>query len=342
MLLKSRGRILLLVFIGVIFLAGAYLMETYFTGSELEPTAQAYTGQNNYTVKQGDSLYAIAKKYGVKVKDIQQSNYLKSDLIIPGHVLTIPDKTGSNLYTVRNGDSLYIIAQKYGITVTTLKQANKLKSDLINPGQVLTIPTGSGNTMPPVENKPVPEEPPLSNTAKPLATILKENGVNDPWSQMSIAVNKSAHTLSLVAGNVWLKTYTIDIGDAGLGDKTVQGDHKTPEGTFYISEKSVLTPEDEFLGTRWLRLSYPNMEDAKRGLNQGIIAQATYNQIVKANQNKSIPPQYTPLGGGVGIHGGTKPELGDDWTWGCVGLRNNDVEEFFNYVTVGTKVVIRQ
>jgi lipoprotein-anchoring transpeptidase ErfK/SrfK len=53
------------------------------------------------------------------------------------------------------------------------------------------------------------------------------------------------------------------------------------------------------------------------------------------------PPQRTALGGGVGIHGGSTPELGSDWTWGCVGLTNKDVEDFYNYVSNGTKVTIQ-
>ncbi|MGE5582866.1 MAG: LysM peptidoglycan-binding domain-containing protein [Bacillota bacterium] len=350
MVLKRRFRIILLVFVGAILLSGAYFAESYLTGIK-GPDVEAYDGLGKYTVREGDSLYSIARKYGVAVNALQQLNHLTSTTIVPGQVLSIPDKPAANWYTVQKGDSLYYIALKYGTTVDALKKANSLKSGLIVPGQVLAIPSGA--TKPPAAPvrptqpeqpkqapAPAPSEKPAAD--RPLADILKEKGINDPWSQMVIMVDKSDHVLSLYAKGLWLKSYHVELGDGGPGDKAAQGDHKTPEGTFYISEKSVLNPPDYYLGTRWMRLSYPNIEDADRGLQQGIIDQATHDQIVNAINNRDIPPQYTALGGGVGIHGGSRTELGPDWTFGCVGLQDKDVEEFFNYVTVGTPVIIQK
>lgn len=225
-------------------------------------------------------------------------------------------------YTVRSGDSLYLIARNHGVTVASLKSANNLKSDMIYPGQVLWIPASG------------------SSTVKTLAQIIQENPARA--KNLSVLVDKSNHTLSILSGGIWLKTYHVELGDNGLGDKAVSGDHKTPEGTFYICEKSVLNPTDPYLGTRWMRLSYPNIEDANRGLYQGLISQTTRDQIVAANNNGQIPPQRTALGGGVGIHGGSTPSLGSNWTWGCVGLTNRDVQDFYNYLPVGTKVVIQK
>lgn len=45
---------------------------------------------------------------------------------------------------------------------------------------------------------------------------------------------------------------------------------------------------------------------------------------------------------GVGIHGGSIPEFGKNWTWGCIGLNNDDIEDFYNYVKVGTSVIIQE
>lgn len=207
-----------------------------------------------------------------------------------------------NGYVVKYGDSLYKISQKYGLTVDYLKWANSLKWDGIVPGQVLKI----------------------------------------PGKKLTIMIDKSQHTLSLVSQGVWLRTYHVEFGDGGLGDKQAAGDHKTPEGTFYVSEKSVLRPADYYLGSRWLRVSYPNIEDAQRGLNQKLISKQTYNSILSAVNNGRIPPQQTALGGGIGIHGGSKPEFGSDWTWGCIGLANKDIEDFYNYVSVGTPIIIQK
>lgn len=188
-----------------------------------------------------------------------------------------------------------------------------------------------------------PKEVQLSqDVSKSLRDIISEKGINSSSAQFKIVVDKSDHILSLYAGNILLKSYHVELGDKGLGDKQIEGDHKTPEGTFYICEKIVYNPSDEYLGTRWMRLSYPNIEDGERGLKSGLIGQNTYNSIVDAINNGYTPPQETPLGGAIGIHGGSTAEFGPDWTWGCVGLANSDIEEFYDYISVGTPVVIQK
>jgi N-acetylmuramoyl-L-alanine amidase len=102
-----------------------------------------------YRVAQGDSLFLIARRYGVTVGAIRTANGLVSDIIYPGQILTIPDQASSNppngqsgtAYTVRSGDSLFLIAQRHGIAVSALKATNGLLSDWIYPGQALTIPS---------------------------------------------------------------------------------------------------------------------------------------------------------------------------------------------------------
>lgn len=228
----------------------------------------------------------------------------------------------NNSYFVKQGDSLYSIAVNHNLTVNDILSVNSLSSSYVVPGQKLYLPSAH-----------------LGNT--PLADIFKWRGIYSPYGNLKIKVDKSDHTLTVYYKTIMMKQYRVDIGEAGYGAKQVRGDNKTPQGTYYITEKSVLTPEDYYLGTRWMRLSYPNINDAKRGLNQGIISKSTYNAIAAAINSKRTPPQNTPLGGAVGIHGGAKPGFGIDWTWGCVGLNNNDVEDFYSFVTVGTPVIIQ-
>ncbi|HHW32373.1 MAG TPA: LysM peptidoglycan-binding domain-containing protein [Clostridiaceae bacterium] len=294
-----------------------------YTSSPVSAAGTVEQATVKYTVKSGDTLFFIAKKYNTTVSAIKNSSRITTDLIIPGQVLTVPVSLtpGSNLYSVKSGDTLFLIARKHGITVTELMLANDLKTDLIMPGQILIIPVRS---------------------IKPLKDILTEKGISPSVADLEIVVDKSDHTLMIFSHGILLKTYHVETGDGGIGDKQVAGDHKTPEGNFYITQKSVLNPADYYLGSRWLRLSYPNIEDAQRGLNQGIIDKNTYNEIVNAINQGKTPPQYTALGGGIGIHGGDIPEFGNNWTWGCVGLTNKDIEEFYDFVDVGTKVEIRR
>jgi len=174
-----------------------------------------------------------------------------------------------------------------------------------------------------------------------LRAILAKKGIPSPIPNLWILVDKSDHTLSLFSGDTWLKSYHVELGDGGWGDKRVAGDHRTPEGRFYVCQRTVISPPDYYLGSRWLRLSYPNAEHARRGLAQGLIDQSTYNAIMRALAYRAVPPQYTALGGGIGIHGGDIPSFSRDWTWGCVGMSNRDVEEIYDYVGIGTQVIIK-
>jgi LysM repeat protein len=333
----------MLAFLGILVLLAIVLLDNYVIQSNPDYSAKVMASTDKYRVQSGDSLYGIAGKYGTTIGTIKNANGLQSDEIHTGQILEIPldGPAGSNWYTVKNGDSLYWIASKYAVSVSALKAANHLQSDSINVGQILTIPAKGWEPAAPKETKQSVPQNPLPTKQEPvsLAGILEAKGLTR--SALTIIVDKSDHVLSIYAGNQWLKSYHVELGDSGLGDKAVSGDHKTPEGVFYIAEKSVLNPPDQFLGTRWMRLSYPNIEDAGRGLNQGIINQSTYDSIVSANNNREIPPQRTALGGGVGIHGGDSPAQGKDWTWGCIGLKNSDVEDLYNFIYVGTPVVIR-
>lgn len=218
--------------------------------------------------------------------------------------------------------------------VKNFQQNKGLVTDgIVGPLTLAKLKNANNSSSTPPANQPAP-------TSKPLKQILLEKGITGQIPNLQIVVDKSAHILTLYSGATPLKTYRISLGDGGLGDKVKAGDHKTPEGQFYISERSVLTPTDQYLGTRWMRISYPNKEDADRGLAAGLIDQATRDRIYAAINNKQIPPQNTALGGGIGIHGGVDNNGTNDWTWGCMALTNAEVNEIFDYIGVGTSLQI--
>ena len=101
-------------------------------------------GGNYYTVKSGDSLWSIAKKYNVSVFDLKSANGLTSSLLSIGDVLKIPtvieDEPKENVYVVKKGDSLYKIAQNYDTTVSEIMKLNNLTSTALSIGQILEIP----------------------------------------------------------------------------------------------------------------------------------------------------------------------------------------------------------
>ncbi|ACQ70847.1 polysaccharide deacetylase [Exiguobacterium sp. AT1b] len=101
-----------------------------------------------YTVKSGDTLYSIARTYGVTVSALAAANnitnysliYVGQVLIIPGTTVTPPTTTVK--YTVKSGDTLYKIATMYNTTVAKIAAANNITNvNSIYVGQVLIIPT---------------------------------------------------------------------------------------------------------------------------------------------------------------------------------------------------------
>jgi len=153
-----------------------------------------------------------------------------------------------------------------------------------------------------------------------------------PVEDPRIIVRKSARKLELYSDSVLLKTYKVGLGLNPVADKKQEGDRCTPEGDFYIFTKNSKSAYYLSLG-----LSYPNAEDADRGLRDGLITQAEYRAIRAALRKKTMPLQNTKLGGQIYIHG---HGAASDWTWGCVALENEDVRELYDAVSVGTPVSI--
>lgn len=100
--------------------------------------AQSTTG--TYTVRAGDSLSAIAVRFGTTVSALQSANNIRNaNLIYPGQVLRVSGQaTAQRTYTVRSGDNLSVIAGRLGTTVGHLQSMNGIRNaNLIYPGQNL-------------------------------------------------------------------------------------------------------------------------------------------------------------------------------------------------------------
>ncbi|MDD5827136.1 MAG: LysM peptidoglycan-binding domain-containing protein [Bacilli bacterium] len=96
-----------------------------------------------YTVKSGDTLYSIAKKFDTTVDKIKSQNNLSEDALTVGQVLKIPSiilvtkPSKTNVYTVKPGDTLYSLARKFNTTVNNLKLLNNLKTNNLVIGQTI-------------------------------------------------------------------------------------------------------------------------------------------------------------------------------------------------------------
>lgn len=147
-----------------------------------------------------------------------------------------------------------------------------------------------------------------------------------------IVYDKSSHQLELWVNGEKIY-HCMAISGAINGDKEVEGDRKTPVGEFYVCTKNPNSSCYKALG-----LSYPNIEDAERGRAQNLISDSQYRQIVRAIEKHGKPNWYTPLGGEIMIHG-KRAEATE--TRGCVAILDSDIDNIWNYVGIGTKVIIQ-
>ncbi len=147
-----------------------------------------------------------------------------------------------------------------------------------------------------------------------------------------IVIEKKSRLLQIYDDKSLIKTYKIALGFAPNEDKEIEGDGRTPEGEFYIFTKNENSKFYLSLG-----VSYPEIEDAKRGLKNEIITREEYEMIVEAIKQKKMPPQKTKLGGEIYIHGGGNSS---DWTNGCVALDDEEMQEVFDIIPVGAVIKI--
>ncbi|MDT2706398.1 muramidase family protein [Enterococcus dispar] len=155
-----------------------------------------------YTVKSGDSVWAISNKYGISMSSLVSWNNIKNNFIYPGQRLIVkkgtsgtstatPSKPSQNTnkpstnkpatntaaktyYTVQSGDSVWGVANKYGISMNTLISWNGIKNNFIYPGQRLVVRNGSSSatTSKPAQSNTT--KPNTANTSKP-ATVSGQN-----------------------------------------------------------------------------------------------------------------------------------------------------------------------
>lgn len=169
-----------------------------------------------------------------------------------------------------------------------------------------------------------PSDHPTARKARPAVPLPR-------LRRPQVVVEKSAHRLTVYDGARPVRSYRAAVG-SGKGDKVREGDRCTPEGEFIICVKN---PKSRF--TQALGLSYPNIEDARRGLRDGLITRRQHDAIVLAVRQGRRPPWKTPLGGEIMIHGGG---AGRNWTDGCIALEDADILELYRALPVGTPVTI--
>lgn len=162
----------------------------------------------------------------------------------------------------------------------------------------------------------------LLNYNRPLQEILPPK---PDLTNISVLLEKSPKKLTIFYNRQPVKSYPVVLGSNPTGDKLNEGDNKTPEGIFHLRDRY---PHPDW--SKFLWLDYPTSAAWRKHFQAKLTGKLNW---------------LLPIGGQVGIHG---VPVGQDslidqninWTWGCISLKNRDVDEIYNLVTLGTLIEI--
>lgn len=148
---------------------------------------------------------------------------------------------------------------------------------------------------------------------------LSEQALPDNIKIDRLVMHKSERRLEAYSKGELVKSYSVSLGKAPVGDKQYEGDNKTPEGRYTINDKNPNSGYYKNLG-----VSYPNAADRREAIRLG-----------------------KPAGGDIKMHGLPNKLLFIgrwhrliDWTAGCMAVTNDEMEELYQAVPVGTPIEI--
>ena len=128
-----------------------------------------------------------------------------------------------------------------------------------------------------------------------------------------IQVFKGRREMQFIHERTLLKSYSFDLGFNPIGHKLQEGDGRTPEGAYRIDRRN---PNSRFHLS--LGISYPDRSD------------------VAAARARGVDP-----GGDIFIHGTPEKWLNTpDWTWGCIAVKNDEMDEIYAMIETGTLIYI--
>ncbi len=156
-----------------------------------------------------------------------------------------------------------------------------------------------------------------------------------------LLVEADTHTLTVLQGKTVVDKFDyVALGRGGTTKERQRGDDSTPLGEYHIAWINRKSPFHIFFG-----LDFPNVKQADQAYRDKRIDRDTYYSILDAMRERRLPPQNTPLGGRIGIHGlghgNLRIHRDFNWTKGCVALTNPEIDRLARWVQIGTRVVIR-
>lgn len=170
--------------------------------------------------------------------------------------------------------------------------------------------------------KYLPSEP--TTTASQNLTTAAMAKIRQETPITEVKVYKSERKITLLHREQMIRSYTMRLGFAPIGHKVQEGDGKTPEGQYILDWRN---PNSAFYKS--LHVSYPNQQDQAKAQQLGVSAggDIMIHGSATTAQVEKLPKlmQYLPR---------------NDWTWGCMAVRNVDMDEIWTLVDNGTLITI--
>lgn len=182
----------------------------------------------------------------------------------------------------------------------------------------------------------------LNLRAFTLSEAMSQKGFTE-LENTNILIDRKTYTLSLYEDTVFVKSYRVSFGRNLNDKKKLQGDGATPVGIYKVCDI-----QKEYKYYKFIKINYPNLEDAAEALRKSLITQKQFNQLKFEFYYEGCTNSATALGGEIGIHGigRLNPIFKNlpfvyNWTDGSVALCNEDLDEILKVISEGTKVVIK-
>jgi len=171
------------------------------------------------------------------------------------------------------------------------------------------------------------------------------SGISSAYAnEYQLLISKKNNELTVEKAGQVVKKFHIASGKGGKGTKRLRGDSKTPLGMYRVASVKESSRFHYFI-----QLDYPNLIDAWYGYKNEIIDANNFKRIATAYKKREAPPQDTPLGGFIGIHGlgvtnDEKLNIHEsfNWTEGCIALTNEEINDLKKFVAIGMQVIIRE
>ncbi|MFH1198276.1 MAG: L,D-transpeptidase [bacterium] len=173
-----------------------------------------------------------------------------------------------------------------------------------------------------------------------LAEAMNEKGIKN-LGKVFLVVDRHNYKMDLYSDTVLVKSYKAVFGSDNSTYKMSKEDLVTPLGKYFICGI-----DNKSRYHKYFKINYPSKRDAAEALKNGYISKEDFRKIMTAPDNE-CPPDDTPLGADIGIHGIGKYNFifknlpfVFNWTNGSIAVSNENIDELFSVAGIGTQVEI--